>query len=432
MTRNAGLEGVASALLPDGTALVRSADGKQIQARGVLPDERVAVGRVERRGGALRGFELTVLEASPSRVTPVCRHVDRCGGCALMHASAAFSDAFKLERVARLRTPSPIELVAPAARLAYRTRARLAFARRADGIDIGYRQAWGIELVDVDHCAVLSPPLDALLRALRERLGPHLVGKGELRLGVFGGLGTAYIESKDAQPTAVFSALGALVREGALAGAALLAGGASVPARFGVEVERTDDVDGRALDLPLGGFSQAHGVHNRALAEHVLEVADVSGKRVLELFAGHGNFSLPFAARASALTAVELDRGAVAHLRTNLARHSLAARVIEADAAVAVKSEARGSFDVMVLDPPREGAHQVARALPELAPARVVYVSCDPESLARDLEILSKNGFALDSVRAFDMFPQTAHVEVAAVLSRMPGARAVAAARAGR
>ncbi len=433
MTPQRGFEGIAGELADDGSALVRSADGRTVQARGALPHERVAFSRVERRGKGLRAFDLTVLDPSPDRIEPPCAYAERCGGCALMHASPAFSAAFKRQRVVAAIGPHlDVELDVPAARLAYRTRARLAFARGKNGIDIGYREPWGTALVDIERCIVLAEPLDALLHVLRERLGPLLVGRGELRLGLSDGIGTVTIDSKEPQPSAVFSMLGAMVKEGVLAGAALLAGGATIPARFGVSRERTEDVDGRALDVPLGGFSQAHGDHNRALAAYVIEAAGASPGRVLELFAGHGNFSLALASRASTLTAVELDREAVACLRENLSRHAVVARVLECDAAAAMKSTARGSIDLVVLDPPREGAHEVARALPVLAPARIVYVSCDPGSLARDLAILAGGGYAVDAVRAFDMFPKTAHVEVVAQLTRQPGARAVAAGRPGR
>jgi 23S rRNA (uracil1939-C5)-methyltransferase len=422
---DAGFEAIVGELQHDGTVVLRTPAGKSVQARGVLPGERVRVGRTEKRGAGLRALDVVVLDASDARVAAPCAFVDRCGGCSLMHASETFSDGFKLGRVKRALAAFGVEpeIVTPSARLGYRTRARLAFARQGERAILGYREASGVEIVDVARCVVLAPPLEPMLEALRARLAPLLVGRGELRLGVLDARGVVFVETKDAQPAAVYSMLAAMVAEEVIAGAALLAGGATVPARFGALHERTTDLDGRALDLPLGGFSQAHGEHNRALAEHVLAMADVAGKRVLELFAGHGNFSLPLAARAASLTAVELEPGAVACLRSNLAQHGLAARVLESDAGAAMKAAARNAYDVIVLDPPREGAHEVARALPGVGPERVVYVSCDPISLGRDLAILAQGGYAVDAVRAFDMFPQTAHVEVVARLTRAPGAR---------
>jgi 23S rRNA (uracil1939-C5)-methyltransferase len=395
--------GEGEIVLPDGTIAL---------ARGVLPGERVRVGSIE-RGRVKRARGVEVVEASPDRVAPPCPHAATCGGCPLMHASASAQAAIKRERVRRALPGVEIEIVAPDDALAYRQRARLAF----DGARIGYRGDASRSLVEIDRCLVLSPVLAATLDVVQRRIAPVLAGSGELRLGACGDRGTIRVEARDAQSPALYAELDACVRDGSIAGVALFAAGAGA-ARFGVDHEETIDLDGRTLRAPLGGFTQAHASHNRALAAHAIDRAEAGGARVLELFAGHGNFTLALAARAASVHAVELDADATRCLIQNLSAHHLRAEVATSDAARATAAMARSSIDVVLLDPPREGARDAIAPLTALAPARIVYVSCDPESLARDAARLADRGYVLRDARAFDMFPQTAHVEVVARFDR--------------
>ena len=423
------IEGVVRGLGVDGDGAVLLPDGSIVLARGVLPGERVRIGEID-RGRVRRARRVEVLEPSAERVAPPCPYAAACGGCPLMHASARLADETKRDRVRRALAPiAPdveIEIEAPTLRLGYRQRARLAFVRDESGVRIGYRGDASRHVFDVERCLVLAPVLDETLRVLRERLAAHLVGSGEIRLGTRGHLGMVRIETRDAQPSALYSVLDALVSERSIAGAALLAGGASAPAWFGERHEETSDAQGRILRAPLGGFAQAHGEHNVALAARVIDDVSCEGARVLELFAGHGNFTLSLAERAASVVAVELDEEASRCLAENLAAHHLGARVVTADAARATASLSPRSIDVALLDPPREGARDVIAPLVALAPARVVYVSCNPESLARDAAMLIASGYRLARARAFDMFPQTAHVEVVACFERVSSAGKVA------
>lgn len=411
-------EGVVRGLAVEGDGAVLMADGSIVLARGVLPGERVRLEEAG-KGRTRRALHVEVLEASPERVEAPCTYASACGGCPLMHASERIANETKAERVRRALeglagAGVSIPLHVPSARLGYRRRARLAFAREAEGVAIGYRAESSRRIVDVARCLVLSPVLEQTLALIRERLAPRLAGSGELRLGTLGALGTLRIETRDAQPPALYAGLEALVRDGLLAGAALYAAGATVPARYGADHEETVDGEGRRLRAPLGGFGQAHAEHNTVLVARALAAAEPEGQRVLELYAGHGNFSLALAARAASLTAVELDPDASACLRRNLEDAGLRASVVASPAEVATHAMARGTIDVVLLDPPREGARDAMAGLVALAPARIAYVSCHPESLARDGAILAAAGYRLEWAEAVDMFPQTAHVEVVA------------------
>jgi 23S rRNA (uracil1939-C5)-methyltransferase len=159
---------------------------------------------------------------------------------------------------------------------------------------------------------------------------------------------------------------------------------------------------------PSGSFSQANDGINQRLVEQVLALAEPTGMRVLELHCGMGNFTVALAKDAETLIAVEQHAGPAQACRANLAARGLKARVVETDASRAPK----GRYDVIVLDPPRQGA----RALFEDSgfwhdTRRIVYVSCDTATLARDLHLACQRGYRIDRMIAFDMFPQTAHLE---------------------
>ncbi len=377
---------------------------------GAFPGERVRLSDVRRRGKVLRGALAEVLVPSPARVVPPCPLVERCGGCPWM----AWSLEAQRERKRRfLSEAAGVEAVMePAgAGLGYRRRARLAFARKPGGARarVGYRGRRSHAVVDVDACAVLEPALAAALAAIRDHLAGHLAGEGELALAV-GAEGRAVIAlvSEHAQPPAVYEAARALVARGAAAGVSVRAGGATVDARFGDPRERAVGPEGEALWGAVAGFSQAQTEVNRALCARVVELAEPDGATVLELYAGHGNLTVALAARAASLVAVEQDTEAAEACRQNLAARGLTARVVTGDATASASGP---PVDVVVLDPPRAGARDAIGAVVARRPRRIVYVSCDPATLGRDLAELRLARYLPDRAHAFDMFPQTAHVE---------------------
>jgi 23S rRNA (uracil1939-C5)-methyltransferase len=215
------------------------------------------------------------------------------------------------------------------------------------------------------------------------------------------------------------------VSEGWLAGARILAGEARVPARIGDPAPWIRGGDGEPLRLAHGGFGQASDEGNVALATRVAAIAReaCAGKddpKALELYAGAGNFTV-LLAKALHVVAVESSREACEAARTNLAERGLQARakVVEADAAAfAVPA----GTHLVVLDPPRTGAREVATTLASSRVSHVVYVSCDPQTLARDLALLSlaSPAFTLRSAELFELFPQTSHVESVLHLARGP------------
>ncbi len=271
-------------------------------------------------------------------------------------------------------------------------------------------------MIDVEACPVLIAELDTALGHMRSTLLPRLAGRGEIQLAMGAGAPVAWIRAEAPQSADVYDSMAGLVGEGALAGAVLGVDGAT-PARWGDPREHNVSQNGEPVIGAPFGFSQANGDVNRALVAQVVEWAAPAGMRVVELYSGHGNLSVELARGAMSLLCVEESPEAAAACRENIDGRGLEARVLAMDAADGAGRH-RGPADVVVLDPPRTGARDAISAIVALAPARIVYVSCDPPTLSRDLGMLREEGYQVARSAAFDMFPHTAHVEVVVQLTR--------------
>ncbi len=413
------LEGRVRDVVDSGDSVVETEAGI-VMVRGGLPGERVRLRSDVKRSGVLHGELLEVLDRSPARVSPACPVVDRCGGCPLMALELSAQRELKMARLARaIGVDIPIELDTAGPALGYRRRARLAFRRVSQRSLVGYRQGAASTIVDVERCPVLDPALEAALGLIREHLGPVLEGSGEIEL-------TARDDDRVVVGIAcdrpvgppVYAAAEALASRAPVSGVSLAIEG-GVPARFGDPSGSARGADGRVLHAPPDAFLQANAAVNERLAERVVALAcpPETEVRVLELYAGYGNFSVGLAARASAFWAVEGNPAAADACRKNLAERGFAhARVLARDVA---QFEPAERADVVVLDPPRAGAKRLAEIVQAARARRVVYVSCHMTTLARDVKALALLGFRADRACALDMFPQTAHVE-AVVHLRLP------------
>ncbi len=406
------LSGTVRALARGGDAVVDTALGTVFVA-GAYPGEDIDLQIEEKRGGALRGRLLQIQKVSPDRRESPCTYADRCGGCPWISLG---EDVARTAKEAFLR-----EAVRDAfdggiawetgASLAYRRRARLRFEKGR----LGYRASRSRRLVDVSSCVVLQDPLNHALEAFRRDLLPGLAGEGELRMARSGEGVVLHLSSDRSQSPTFYQSVQSFVAETPeVIGLAMSLDG--IRAAFGDPQEKVWATDEHLLIGPEAGFSQAHDL-NDALVARVVKACQ-GAESILELYAGHGNFSVHLARVTESLVAVEIDRPATDALRENLKRRGLSARVVAADAAKYPKPP-RGGFDVMVLDPPRVGAKDViARMAGEPLPRRVVYVSCDTSTLGRDVRALVSLGFSITSVAALDLFPQTAHVESLVILDR--------------
>jgi 23S rRNA (uracil1939-C5)-methyltransferase len=409
------LEGRVRDVTDAGDAVVETERGI-VMARGALPDERVRVRIDAARGGVLRGAVLAVLSPSPDRIQPDCVLSERCGGCPLMSLALGAQRRLKLERVERAVSglfgqPTAIQLEELGPAFGYRRRARFAFKQISRSVVLGYRAHASQQLIDVAQCPVLDPALAEALLGVRSLLVPVLAGAGEIELSTLEP-GQVYVSVRAAAalPAESYRAAEALAARAPVVSVALrVADGA--PARFGqAALDATQSAAG-------DGFSQVNATVNARLQELVFELAETRAARVLELYAGQGNFTLGLAQHAESLIAVESNPASANACRERLrAHHCLQARVIASDVANARLPD---RCDVIVLDPPRAGAAELAGLAVRARAQTVVYVSCHMTTLGRDLRALHAAGFVADRVHALDMFPQTAHIEAVVRMRRI-------------
>ncbi len=397
--------------------LAAGGDGVVATERGVVfvphtvPGDQVSIALTS-RGKASRGVLREVREPSPDRVEPPCVVAARCGGCPWMVVSRELQHEKKVERVSRA-VGREVQLVSREA-LGQRRRARLSFANR----QLGFFARRSDRIVDVSACVMLDDVLSRGLAAIRARLLTAWRGRGELSLAHGGDLAdpraVVCLRAESPQPGPLYQACEALVADGELAGMALSVDG-SPYAMIGDPRERTAGADGKVLEGTVGGFSQANAAINHLLVAQVVAFAGFAPDEecsVLELYAGHGNLTIALASHATRCVSVESHREASERARENLAARHLSATVVAGDA----EKPPRGRFDVVVLDPPREGARAAIPKILAARPSRIVYVSCHPETLGRDL--IALEGYEVVDAVAFDMFPHTAHVETVVALRR--------------
>lgn len=408
--------GAGVARLASGAAVFvpRTAPGDVVEAE-VNAASRPAIGRV-----------LRVVEPSADRVSPPCPHVEVCGGCDLMHLSTAAQERAHAEIARAAISHACAGAVIPEVRshpapapLAYRTRARLFLRADRRRVRVGYRAPGSHDLTPVDTCVVLDPTIAPLVGELSAVLA-GATGEGDAQIARgHGGLPVVSIAWRGELPPATWAALDAKVKSGAWAGARVVLYGAGQPATFGDPRPVIAGPDGAPLTIAAGGFAQPSDAGAAMLARRVDELSRMETKprprHVVELFAGSGTLSVLLAKDAASFTAVEIDAAACAAARENLKARSLEAKVVGADAdAFAIPPVT----SVVVLDPPRAGAPGAAKAILASSARVVVYVSCDPATLARDLAVMTGGRLSLTHVETFELFPQTSHVETIVRLER--------------
>jgi 23S rRNA (uracil1939-C5)-methyltransferase len=430
--------GTVSALNHDGEGVVHA--GKTAFVNGALPGERVRFQRRRRHRRHDEAELLEVLQAAPQRVVPRCAQFGTCGGCALQHLDGAaqlvHKDLQLRENLARLGRVEPERWLEPlhGPQWEYRRRARLG-ARYVHGKGrslVGFRERLSTYITDIGQCHVLAPPAGALLRPLGELLSALAIRERvpQIELAIADGVTALVVRVLSEPGEADLERLRAFEREQGVRFYLQPGGPASVrpltePAP---ELSYALPESGVTLHFEPGDFLQVNAAMNRLLVERTIELlAPDAAARVLDLFCGLGNFTLPLARHAGSVVGVEGDAGLIERARANAARNGIDnVGFHAADLAAAPQAGApwlAGGATHVLLDPPRVGAQALLPAVAAQRPRRLVYVSCHPATLARDLGLLvHEHGFNLLAAGVADMFPQTTHVESLAVLE--PAARA--------
>jgi 23S rRNA (uracil1939-C5)-methyltransferase len=433
---------VIERLAHDGRGVGHLPSGKTVFVDRALTGERVSIATHLTRKRFDEAHIKQRFSDSPQRVAPPCAYFGRCGGCDLQHLALASQREHKRDVVRELFTRQGLEPPRDITLLYtetehYRRRARLGVNVDGHGrVRVGFRAAGSHRLVDIEHCHILVPALQALLTPLREVIqtleAPRNVGHVEL-IATPDTCAVIVRQLKphadDAERWQAFAAtLGSLPTASSSVALGLLKGRPTPQLEWLTAppvLEETLALPGRAaltLGFAPGDFLQANAAVNAQMVAKVLDwLMPANDQTLLDLFAGIGNFSLPAAAAGAEVVAAEGNPAMVERLTANARRNGLEVRAVQADlnagAGVATLL-ADTAPDAVILDPPRAGAEAVCQALvhaPRRA-ARIAYVSCDPATLARDVAHLVAGGYRIMHVVVADMFVHTAHMETLVLL----------------
>ncbi|WMB74169.1 23S rRNA (uracil(1939)-C(5))-methyltransferase RlmD [Shewanella oncorhynchi] len=408
--------------------------GKVVFIPGALPDETVTVQLTEQKKNYARAKLIKVDSSSPERVEPECPHYHTCGGCDLQHMSLSgqreHKEAALLDIMAKFAGTEGGAL-SPALTgegWHYRRRARLAtlFDKNTKHLSLGFRAASSSNVVPISQCLVLAKPLSDLIVPFAKLLN-QLSAKaslGHLELiaadnGHFAVLRiTKALNDKDLAKLSAFAEQHQIHiclqdNEGQFQGV-----GAELVLPVYQLLDENAQSDAVSLSFTPGNFVQVNGQINKAMVAQAMDwLAPALDERILDLFCGMGNFSLPLAKMGADVIGVEGVAEMVTQARVNAKANNLDKLTFyHGDLSADLSLEPwMGKIDKLLLDPARAGAFESLQWLKKMKPRKVVYVSCNPASLARDSAVLLERGYRLQQLGLIDMFPQTHHIEAMAL-----------------
>jgi len=407
-------------LVYGGECLGRLADGRAVFVPFVLPGETAEIEITGQKERFARGRMLKLLEASPERIALPCPYFSNCGGCAYQHLSYAQQVELKkdlvkdqLERIGKLTNLPDIQITASPAAFAYRNQVQFHPVRSENPeapVNLGFKRASSDEVLPIENCLLIPDEMNEILPQIEleaesgiSRVAMRIDSEGEIMLVLEG-------EGKEPPDLSI---------ELPVSSTYLSPDGRSL--NLGGNDALVYRVLGKEFLVSPESFFQVNLPVAEEMVRHVLAL--IEGKEnlsILELYSGVGLFTRFLAPHASQLTAIESAPSAcfdfVGNLDEfeNISLYEGAVEVILPELVEKIKP-----IDLVVLDPPRAGLNARARqALVDLTPQEIIYISCDPSTLARDLRYFSEKAYSLQSVHAFDMFPQTAHVETVVLMSR--------------
>jgi 23S rRNA (uracil1939-C5)-methyltransferase len=415
----------------EGRGVARNAEGKVVFVEGALPGEEVAFQVLKKKASFEIGRLTAIAKGASSRQAPRCPHFGVCGGCSLQHTDSRTQMAAKQrwleENLARIGKVEP-EILLPIVygeEWRYRRRARLGarFVDKKGGALVGFREKRSSYITDMRECPVLPGAISDLIVPLRELTEKLSIRARLPQIEVAVGDNAAVLVVRHLDPLSPADEV--LLRQFSQQHRIhlwLQPGGPETARPFEPpQSELYYDLAEFGVRVWFGptDFTQVnHGV-NRILVSRAVRLLDAQpGERIADLFCGLGNFSLPLAVRGAQVVGFEGSAGLVERARSNAAANGLVAQ-FEVMNLFKPNLEAFGPFDKLLIDPPREGAVEIAKSLAPGGPRRIVYVSCDPATLARDAGILvHTQGFRLSAAGVVNMFPHTAHVESMALFER--------------
>lgn len=424
-------------IIAGGKGLGHLADGMVVMVSGVLPGETVMVRETKVCRGHREASLLRVLEEVPERVTPPCAYYGRCGGCDLQHAAYPFQLQSKQQILAEALERAHVALPSddqPAASLpapqpfGYRHRLRLHLDQNGR---IGFHQRASNQVVPIQRCLLAHEQLNQVIARLVKSDWPQQLQRHvqslELLLCPASGQTTVVLEPRRRRSAAPLHIPADLASS--LADQVIVAGQPSARGRHGagsaalLAQSFTNPQRDYQLNWDHRCFFQVNIAQNTRLIHQVLTLLTPRNIpwTALDLFCGMGTFSIPLGLAGARLTGVEHNRHSILWAERNSRTAGLqGTRFIAADVGFQLETMAacRETFACILLDPPRQGLGRTAALLPQLQPEQIIYISCDPATLARDLGLMSGCGYRVQRVIPVDMFPQTHHIESVTLLER--------------
>lgn len=424
-------------LIHDGRGVGRPS-GKTCFIDGALPGETVEFRRHNQKRNYDEAHVIEVISASESRIDPACKHFPRCGGCTLQHfehgAQIAFKEKQLLESLQRSgMQPKTVLPALSGPQWAYRRRARLAVQRAKDGnVLVGFHNPGSRRIEPISECHVLAEPLPAIVVALPEWLTAFpsgirlfevelLSADNGVAIAIEASRGPSASELEQMLQTMNFTSAQLWWKTSSQSKFVRLDAGTE-----SLELALTDDVQ---LQVQPGQFVQVNGEINRQMIDQVLALLrkksvekQSSGRHNLavDLFCGTGNFSLPLAAHFDRVIGIEGLEDLVSSAKANAQRNNLTnVEFMVSDLTDwAGMRKLKEKIDLVLLDPPRNGAAGVMPWIVKAKPKQVIYISCHPSTMVRDAKLLTEAGYSLSAAGIMDMFPHTAHVEAIALFEK--------------
>jgi 23S rRNA (uracil1939-C5)-methyltransferase len=393
-------------------------DGKICFVPFSAPGDQLMIRPVQEKSSFVRGEILEIIVPGPGRKTPPCPLFGTCGACDWLHLDEDVQHQAKVATLGHFLRTEQLAFRDSPSGLGYRRLARMHLQPGKDQAPrFGFLRQQGKEVIDVTHCPILTESLNQVLTDLRQELLPALTGEAEIRIADGQSGPHLFVEATDPQSAAFYELANTLVPR-QFAGISVLIDRSQATVA-GQDSPVISGVDGKPFLAPLHSFGQANGEINRLVVQTAVEWATTGQfSRIMELFSGAGNLTVALAGAAPKLAAVETDPRACLAARENLAQRGITGATVYEGDALDMYGRMGDGFDLLVLDPPRTGHHALAQAMAKGKQRAVLYVSCNPQTLARDLEELKRAGYKMTRAAGFDMFPQTYHMEAAVLMER--------------
>ena len=381
-----------------------------------VPKDRLEVEITQQNKKFYRARIKVIVRPSMDRVTPPCPHFTHCGGCQWLHINEETQLSAK-EAILGHALQTQVSVTPSRPPLGYRSVVRLHVGAEAERVVVGFVHARKRKIVEIEHCPILAEPLDAALPTL-SRLA-RISGRpdGEIRLTQSDPGPVAFYFANAPLPEAFYRA----VRDGAgrsISGLSLVSDGLETRLAGAASIETTG-TDNVRFEAPAKSFGQANRQINLEIARTIDHwLSQRRFKSAIELFAGAGNHTITIAPHVPDMRASEIDTAACDAMTRNLHRRRLTHVKVEQGEALDRYRASNRHTDLVVLNPPRTGHLALASAMASGDHRAILYISCNPATLARDLAELRTTGYNISNAKGFDMFPHTAHMEAAVLLER--------------